>query len=157
MKKILILLVIIWMGIIFYYSNQDASVSTSQSDKVIEKINMISKDNDSFKKVLLKLYKYKGASFVIRKSAHIFAYFVLAILSFIMVYAYKNNINKSIKFSFIISVLYAISDEIHQLFIPGRSGMIQDVFIDSIGIIVGIVLITIIFKLVIKNKKTVCD
>lgn len=153
MKKISILLVLLWMGLIFYFSNQEATVSTTQSDKVINFVNVISKNNESFKGILLKLYQLKGASFVIRKSAHIFSYFVLSILSFIMVYTHKGSINLSIKYSFIISILYAISDEIHQLFIPGRSGMIQDVFIDCIGVILGIIFITVIFKLYIKNKK----
>ena len=153
MKKISILLVIIWMGIIFYFSNQEATVSTTQSDKVINFVNVIAKNNKSFKDILLKLYQLKGASFVIRKSAHIFSYFVLSILSFIMFYTHKGSINLSIKYSFIISILDVIIDEILQLFFPCRSGMIQDVFIDCIGIILGIILITVIFKLSIKNKK----
>lgn len=157
MKKISILLVIIWMGIIFYFSNQEASVSTTQSDKVINLVNVMAKNNGSFKVILLKFYKLKGASFVIRKSAHMFSYFILSILSFIMVYTHKGNINLSIKYSFVISILYAISDEIHQLFIPGRSGMVQDVFIDGIGAVIGIILITVIFKLSIKNKKKVIN
>lgn len=157
MKKLSIILVILWMGLIFYFSNQEASVSTTQSDKIIEIVNVVAKNNESFKDILLKLYESKGASFVIRKSAHMFSYFVLAILSFIMVYTHKENINLSIKYSFLISILYAISDEIHQLFIPGRSGMIQDVFIDGIGVVVGIIIITIIFKLFIKNKKIVSN
>lgn len=157
MKKLSIILVILWMGLIFYFSNQEASVSTTQSDKIIEIVNVVAKNNESFKDILLKLYESKGANFVIRKSAHMFSYFVLAILSFIMVYTHKENINLSIKYSFLISILYAISDEIHQLFIPGRSGMIQDVFIDGIGVVVGIIIITIIFKLFIKNKKIVSN
>lgn len=56
MKKISILLVIIWMGIIFYFSNQEATVSTTQSDKVINFVNVIAKNNKSFKDILLKLY-----------------------------------------------------------------------------------------------------
>ena len=36
-----------------------------------------------------------------------------------------------------ICVLYAISDEVHQLFVPGRSGQFKDVFLDSGGAIVG--------------------
>ena len=40
-------------------------------------------------------------------------------------------------------ILYACTDEIHQLFVPGRSGMIRDVFIDSIGGIIGISIISI--------------
>ena len=44
--------------------------------------------------------------------------------------------------------LYAITDEIHQLFVPGRSGMIKDVFIDSLGIITGVIICLIIIKII---------
>lgn len=37
-----------------------------------------------------------------------------------------------------ICILYAISDEFHQLFVPGRGGQIRDVLIDSTGAIVGV-------------------
>lgn len=53
----------------------------------------------------------------------------------------------------IICMLYAISDELHQLFIPGRSAEIRDVFIDSFGATVGI-FIYILF-ICIKNSKLV--
>ena len=35
-------------------------------------------------------------------------------------------------------VFYAAIDEIHQLFVPDRAGRVVDVFIDSIGILIGI-------------------
>ena len=35
-------------------------------------------------------------------------------------------------------VFYAAIDEIHQLFVPGRSGEIKDVLIDSCGSFIGI-------------------
>jgi len=34
--------------------------------------------------------------------------------------------------------LYAVTDEIHQLFVPGRSGELRDVMIDSIAALVGV-------------------
>lgn len=37
-----------------------------------------------------------------------------------------------------ICVLYAINDEIHQLFMPRRGGQVKDVIIDSVGAIVGV-------------------
>lgn len=41
-------------------------------------------------------------------------------------------------FAFIFSILYAISDEIHQLFVPGRLASVSDIFADGIGITLGI-------------------
>ena len=45
---------------------------------------------------------------------------------------------KKIGISLAVGVLYAISDEVHQVFVPDRTPMIQDVFIDSFGTIFGI-------------------
>ena len=36
---------------------------------------------------------------------------------------------------------FAVSDEFHQLFVPGRSGNIKDVFIDTAGSVSGILLV----------------
>ena len=47
-------------------------------------------------------------------------------------------------------LLYAISDEYHQSFIPGRSAQWQDVLIDTTGVFVGVIIILIcisIYKL----------
>lgn len=38
-------------------------------------------------------------------------------------------------------MMYATSDEIHQYFVPGRACMVEDVFIDTLGIVLGILLI----------------
>ena len=46
--------------------------------------------------------------------------------------------------------IYACIDEIHQLFIPGRGSQIRDVLIDSIGAIMGLIFINLIFML--KNR-----
>ena len=57
---------------------------------------------------------------------------------------------KRITISFLIGVEYAVIDEIHQLFVDGRSGQITDVFIDSIGIALGICFTMIVYKIVLK-------
>ncbi len=44
-------------------------------------------------------------------------------------------------FSFIFSFFYAISDEFHQLFVPGRLASIGDIIADTIGIIIGVYII----------------
>lgn len=53
----------------------------------------------------------------------------------------KNKIigNKAILIAISIAVIFAISDEVHQLFVPGRGGQIKDVIIDSAGALVGII------------------
>jgi VanZ family protein len=151
MKKISIILVLLWMSTIFYFSNQPATISTTQSDKVINTINIIVKDNKVIKSILNKLYDSKGASFIIRKSAHMISYGLLASLLFISIYSHRECISVSFKYAFVISLIYAISDEIHQYFVPGRACMLQDVLIDCIGMIIALTLISMLYKFII-NK-----
>ena len=66
-------------------------------------------------------------SFIVRKCAHMTEY---AILTFLLYKTFVHKQNPLIK-SFLFTVLYACSDEFHQLFIPGRAGQIRDVCIDS--------------------------
>jgi len=70
---------------------------------------------------------------------HIIEYIPLGILS--LLWFKEKRFKNPFLFSFIFSLLYAISDEIHQLFIPGRNASIKDVVADCIGIIVGLYLV----------------
>lgn len=78
--------------------------------------------------------------FIFKKSGHLFVYFILAI---IWLFTLKKDI---IANAFLFSVTYAFSDEIHQLFVPGRTGLLRDVIIDSVGVIIAITLFTIYQK-----------
>ena len=69
-------------------------------------------------------------------------------MAFISTYQIKEK--NRIIISTIIGIIYACSDEIHQSFVPGRSPMITDVMIDTMGVILGILLITTI-KLIIQK------
>ncbi len=74
--------------------------------------------------------------FVLRKIAHVTEYFILTLFLY---NAFKNTftLNAARLFAYpsCIAVLYAISDEIHQLFVAGRSGSPKDVLVDAAGIL----------------------
>lgn len=50
-------------------------------------------------------------------------------------------------------IIYATSDEIHQSFVPGRSPMITDIVIDTMGVILGILLIILGKKIIKKYRE----
>lgn len=139
-KKIFIALAIIWMGVIFYMSNQPASVSSIHSGNTI---NIISK-LPIIGNIMEYLTSINLGEFIVRKCAHMFSYCILAIFLFMSVYEY--NIKKAMIIAFLGTFLYACSDEFHQLFISGRSGEFRDVIIDSTGGIIGIIVTTFILK-----------
>ena len=70
----------------------------------------------------------------LRKSAHIFEFMVLAFLLWRIAYKGEGFTRKhSQLFAFILVLLYAVSDEIHQMFIENRAGKVIDVIIDTLG------------------------
>lgn len=134
-KQLSIILVLIWMIIIFIMSSFNAEDSANQSNFIVNIIaNILNINNIS----LLCL--------IIRKLAHFTEYLILGTLVINMFT--KNNAKKTYLLSILLCIIYAISDEIHQIFIPGRACQIKDILIDSVGSITGIYL----FKLLKKRK-----
>ncbi len=82
--------------------------------------------------------------FLILKSFHLIEYAFLSILLFLAF--------KKLKISIIIAYIYAISDEFHQTFIPGRTGRFRDTLIDLIGIFIGIFIFSQLKKIKIPKK-----
>lgn len=83
------------------------------------------------------------AVFAIRKAAHVTEFAALAILFWRARRKPRLDTTrpwnwKEAAFAFVFTVLYAASDEIHQSFVPTRTGCVADVFIDSIGAALGL-------------------
>ncbi|MFW0862536.1 MAG: VanZ family protein [Candidatus Komeilibacteria bacterium] len=82
-----------------------------------------------------------------KKSAHIFVYAVLGLLLVKLLLGYKKWSKEDNQFvfagllllAFFLGILYAISDEIHQSFIPGRNASVVDIGIDTVGLFFGVV------------------
>lgn len=123
------ILVVLWMVFIFSQSHKPASESNRLSKGItgiiVETVENVAPD------VEIEVNKYHH---IIRKNAHFFSYLVLGIL---VVNALRNS-GVNIGLAVLVCVLYAISDEIHQLYILGRSGEVKDVIIDSAGAFAGI-------------------
>ena len=84
--------------------------------------------------------------FLLRKLAHIFEYFVLTWFLYSAFSGHYLEANKkhpphrqALFFVLLLAVLYAVSDELHQTFVFGRSGNLSDVAIDFVGILTAII------------------
>lgn len=91
--------------------------------------------------------------FLVRKTAHFTEYAILGSLFFLNLRntplgLIKHPLATSILFSF----LYACTDEIHQIFVPGRSAQFRDVLIDTLGASFGAIITYLIIKLFTKIK-----
>ena len=124
MKKIIKwLLFILWLVIIFLFSNQPYSGASTHN--IIEKIIPILKNSNWINII----------NFSIRKIAHITEYFILCILTMLLLKEYTKNERIIIVSSILFCFFYACTDEIHQSFILGRSSKFTDVLIDTIGVL----------------------
>lgn len=143
MKKIVkFLAVILWMTLIFYLSAQPVEESNNLSKKVTEVIV------DTLEKVKPEIeLNPRKMNHILRKNAHFFAYLVLGILVMNLSKTIKIDLFKATIYSLIFCILYAISDEFHQLFVPGRGAQLKDVIIDTSGSITGIIIYLLIFKI----------
>lgn len=97
--------------------------------------------------------------FPVRKIAHFVEYMILGGLSAASWVLHQAEEKENRKPFFLIAwgscVLFAVLDELHQAFVPGRTSSIRDVLLDSVGALFGAFLVAWIVKHVIKNDKEV--
>lgn len=134
-RIIYLILVIIWMIVVFRFSNQNGTKSQGSSDIITNKIVEIS---DDYFALDIKSSE-DTISFVVRKLAHFSIYFLGGILIYNFINTFSINKKYIIIFSIVLGVVYACTDELHQLFIDGRSAQMMDVFIDSCGVVLAAV------------------
>ncbi|HCM82722.1 MAG: VanZ-like protein [Candidatus Gottesmanbacteria bacterium GW2011_GWA2_44_17] len=116
MKKVLRywLPVILWMIVIFLFSSRQKIALT-----------------DSY-----------AVSFLVFKTLHLFEYIFLYLVSFRAFFNSGFRENQAFLWAFTLTVLYAMTDEIHQAYVPTREGRLRDVIIDGLGGSFGWVILT---------------
>lgn len=113
-----------WMAIIFYLSSQPRFTATGEPLE----------------------------DFLIFKILHMCEYGLLAGLLFNALYnTFTHHVMSAIRLAGIISITYAASDELHQMYVPTRSGTVRDVLIDTVGILI---VLYVIFKTFHKPKSS---
>jgi VanZ family protein len=133
--------VLLWMIVIFVFSSQVAKVSEYQSGLVMS---------------LVDTHGMYWTMFETRKLAHGFLYFILGILVYNVVKECNLDAKRTILLSILVSLSYASFDEIHQLFVYGRSGQVSDVMIDLIASAVGIGAFYLAQKYIMKRNEAKC-
>lgn len=121
--------VFLWMGLIFYMSARPGDDSVQMSSSFL-----------SLFEAFFPFMDEDALHYMVRKFAHLAEYMILVIL---LVNALRQHISqKMVKYRLagLLSLAYAVSDEVHQSFVPGRNGSILDVLIDGLGIMLGLLL-----------------
>lgn len=130
------LLVLAVMIFIFSMSAANGSESSEMSNGLLQKI--------------IEITGIGISSHFIRKAAHFCEF---ALLSFLLTNAFfaSFNMKKAWLFTFPLACLYAVTDELHQLFSDGRACSVKDMLIDSSGALLGAIMFSLIILIYIKN------
>ena len=146
--------VVVIMGMIFYFSAQPAEDSGAMSSGLT--ISILSALVPNFQKLTPEEQRSLCGvvEVIIRKLGHFSEYAVLGFALMLHIQQIKKQISVRLPWLWAwgVGALYAVSDELHQGFVPGRSPMVTDVLIDSGGVIAGVGAMLILFWLLERRK-----
>ncbi|USK59561.1 VanZ family protein [Peribacillus asahii] len=154
-RKLFIVFLTLWGLLIFFFSSQSYSeqnltpyltvlLGDSHLDKVFSHIQFAYAGREIS---VANLGMVHFIEFFIRKAAHLFVFFVLGSLSWLVsTRIWKSKVIAAIVAAFFV-FLYASLDEIHQHYTNGRSALVEDVLLDKCGGILGIVMCIIVFRM----------
>ncbi len=153
LRMIFLILILATFSIIFCFSSQDGNKSKSVSKQVMRTIVEVNPKTNKLNETEKEDVVEKSQP-VIRKLAHFTIYMLTGILIMGFLSTYDFHWKKKLTITLILGILYAISDEIHQLFTGGgRTARIFDVFIDFLGVFIGACFVLVILKLIKKIYK----
>lgn len=137
-KYLFPLLTLLWIGVIWGHSFQPASVSAAESTAALGWLSG-----------LLEWFPLAITEHLLRKSAHFAEYLILGLLTRPALRSLSWNHSAN---CLLTGVLVPLFDETIQLFRPGRSGQISDVWLDFAGFACG-VLLAMIFREILRAKR----
>ena len=140
------ILVIVCMITIFRFSAQVATKSNTTSTHVTTWVVKIVVPHYSAMEKPAQNQLVKTVNHYVRKGAHFSIYTLLGISLLFFFSGTKHWKNKAKWCSILVGLLYACSDEFHQLFVPGRGAQVRDVLIDTCGVIFGVLIARLILR-----------
>ncbi len=133
-----------WAAVIFWFSSQAAQESDGLSIGVTQ----------ALVDILANVFPDVGdmnlgvANHTVRKLGHFGVYLILGFLVCNGVWAAsrKNSARGFLK-AWALCIVYAGLDELHQYFVPGRGAQFSDVLLDSLGALIGIVILILLVRI----------
>jgi len=149
---------ILMMVIIFSFSSKPAVTSAENSLTIANGIlTTFEKISNVEIQEAIRIQRLNSIDFIVRKGAHCFEFAVLAASIAFCFWTWGKRGKLLLVMSIVFSAVYATTDELHQLFVPGRSGQIKDVCIDTTGAIIGTLIFYFIVTIYWNAKKKHMD
>ena len=134
------------MAFIFFQSALPADLSSRESGRVVD--------------LLVRLFQgimpidRQTMVFIVRKGAHFAEYTILggflvpAVTEWMAVDTtpVPDSVRSIRIISWLVGTLYAVTDEVHQYFVPGRSCELRDIGIDSCGVLAGVLVVSLLMR-----------
>lgn len=139
--------VILWMMVIFWFSANNGTESSSQSARITYGIAAVV--DKAFHLGMTETQRVQmsdGMTLIVREAAHFSEYLILALLVRTAVTGCFVRLKPGVQYAVSLAwvFIYASMDELHQYFVPGRCCSIWDVLIDTAGGIMGILIVMMI-------------
>ena len=142
-------LAIVWMCVIFAFSAQSKEESSAVSESFTYRV--VSSTNFFFHLDMNDARVKEVADAIegfVRKAAHMTEYGILSVLLYIWIGQWSMSFLRRWGTAFGAAAVYAATDEIHQLFVAGRSGRFTDVCIDGLGAGLGIFVFILLVRII---------
>ena len=140
-RTVFLVLALLWMALIFAFSARDAEHSTRDSRRAGRLLGrLLCRDFDSWS-AERQLAFAERVDYPVRKAAHASEYAVLAVLWLeALLPPGCGALSAAAVRAWAIAALYAVTDEWHQWYVPGRSAQPGDVAIDGLGALAGLLI-----------------
>ena len=142
-KKFTVIVIAI-MAFIFFQSALPADLSSEESGRVVDLIVRLFQGVAPIDRETLV--------FIVRKGAHFTEYMILggflvpAVKEWMAVDTTPVPVVRERITAWLAGTLYAVTDEIHQSFVPGRSCELRDMGIDSCGVLAGVLVVSFLMR-----------
>ena len=146
--------VVAMCAFIFFMSAKPAVESDAMSMGIVDRIVRFFVPDFDQMDAATQLQTAKSIEHVIRKMAHFSEYTLLGLLvtNLVRRIGRPSSTLAGAGVAWAFSTLYAVTDEVHQIFVPGRTFLVGDIFIDSGGVLTGILIFLGVSALVRRSR-----
>lgn len=146
-------LVLVWMAVIFRFSAQTAAASSETSGGVIRWLLVHFDSGFAALSPEAQALRMEGMSFLVRKLAHGCLYAVLGALT-LAAFLVDQPPRRAYPAALTVAALRGVLDEVHQLFVPGRSCELRDMAVDALGAAIGAGALLVLVLLFRKRRRS---
>lgn len=135
----------LYVGFIFCNSLVPSEASSAQSGFVLQQVLSLL---DAAGLDQLQITEH-----MIRKTAHVLEYALMGALLYRCLGQYALSARERLGGQMLFSILIPLLDETIQLFTPGRSGQVSDVWLDFAGAVAGALFLSLLIRLWARKKR----